>query len=278
LIIEVEGRLEQFAGVGVLRIVEDIAAAPFDNAAVEHYRDFVGKGLDYPEVMGDKQIGHVEALLQILEQFDNLGLNGHVEGAGWFIEDQQPGMQDNRPGDGDPLALSAGKFMGIAIEHFLGQADFDQCLNNQAAPLFPVTADPVDFKSFADDLFDGQSRGQGRKGILENHLDILPQRAHPPVIEFHEIMPVESYHPPAAGQSEQTHAQRAFTGTGLPDDAEGLALADSQIDAVHRLYGAHGALEETPLDREMAFQGLRLPPAGRFPAWNQGGRCYLFIY
>ena len=57
--------------------------------------------------MGDEDIGHVVPRLQPPEQVNDLGLNGHVQGAGRLVQDQQPGPQDKRPGNGDALALPA---------------------------------------------------------------------------------------------------------------------------------------------------------------------------
>ena len=54
--------------------------ACLDDTAMLHDNDLVGQSPDHPQVMGDEHIGHGVAPLQILEQFDNLGLYCHVEG------------------------------------------------------------------------------------------------------------------------------------------------------------------------------------------------------
>ena len=59
---------------------------------------------------------------------------------------------------------------------------------------------------------------------------------------------------PARGRLEQLHdrsAQRRLAATRLPDDPERLAAKNREIDAVHGLHLADGALQEAGLDREV---------------------------
>ncbi len=66
--------------------------AGLDDAAVVHDRDLVGQGAHHPQVVGDEEVGHVVAALQVAQQFDDLGLDGHVQGAGRFVEHQEAGF------------------------------------------------------------------------------------------------------------------------------------------------------------------------------------------
>ena len=56
-----------------------------------------------------------ELLLQVVEQVDDARLNGDVEGGDGLVEDQQLGLEDQGPGDADPLALATGELVGVAV-------------------------------------------------------------------------------------------------------------------------------------------------------------------
>ena len=60
--------------------------------------------LNNTQVMGNKNIGHSHFLLKVLQQVDNLGLNGHIQGAGGLVANQDFRLQRQRPGDADTLA------------------------------------------------------------------------------------------------------------------------------------------------------------------------------
>lgn len=64
--------------------------------------------------MGDEQHGHAQALLQILEQDENLRLNGDVERGGGFVGDQQRRLIGQCHGDHHALALTVRELARIA--------------------------------------------------------------------------------------------------------------------------------------------------------------------
>ncbi|MNJ82505.1 hypothetical protein D3C77_819580 [compost metagenome] len=57
--------------------------------------------------MADQQQGHPQARLERLEQFEDLQLDGHVQGGGRFVGDQQLRFVGQGHGDHDTLALAA---------------------------------------------------------------------------------------------------------------------------------------------------------------------------
>ena len=69
--------------------------------------------------MGDEQVGESQPLLDLLEQVDDAGLDGHVEGGHGLVENEQLGVEGQRAGDADALALAARELVGIAV-HVLG--------------------------------------------------------------------------------------------------------------------------------------------------------------
>ena len=63
----------------------------------------LGQPGDDPQVVRDPDHGHVQLLLQPLDQVHDLGLDGHVEGGGRLVGDQQFGEAGQRHRDHDPL-------------------------------------------------------------------------------------------------------------------------------------------------------------------------------
>ena len=73
--------------------------------------------------MGDEEIGQAELLLQVLQQVDHLRLDRDVERRDRLVADDQLGLDRERAGDADALALAAGEFVREAA-HVVGlQAD-----------------------------------------------------------------------------------------------------------------------------------------------------------
>ena len=75
--------------------------------------------LDHGEVVGDEQIGEPELVLQVHQQVDDLRLDRHVERRHRLVADDQFGIERQRAGDADALALAAGEFVRIGV-HGLG--------------------------------------------------------------------------------------------------------------------------------------------------------------
>ena len=95
----------------------------FYHAAQVHHTDAVAHVADNTQIMGDKKIGKFEFALQLFKQIKNLSLYRDIQRGSRFVKDQQLGVQNQSPGQGDALALSAGKLMGVAIHMFDAEPD-----------------------------------------------------------------------------------------------------------------------------------------------------------
>ena len=80
-------------------------------AGVGH-RDAVAKIAGQPDVVGDEEHRDPGILLEVLEQVHDLRLHADVEGGCGLIEDQQVGVERERGGDADALALSTAELVG----------------------------------------------------------------------------------------------------------------------------------------------------------------------
>ncbi len=108
---------EQVAGVLLLRPGEDIGQrAGLDHPAAVHDGDRVGDLAHHRQVVGDEQHGHAELGLEIADERQDLLLDGHVQGGGRFVGNEQGRPAGERHGDDHPLALAAGELVRVTGE------------------------------------------------------------------------------------------------------------------------------------------------------------------
>ena len=109
---------EKGTGVWVLGVsVELVPAGYLDDLAQVHDRDSVRYMPDDGEVVGDEEVGEVEALLEGAEQVDYLSLNRNVEGGDGLVADYEGRVYGKGAGNADPLALAAAELVGVAVHH-----------------------------------------------------------------------------------------------------------------------------------------------------------------
>jgi len=159
-------------------MLEDrIGRTLLDDMAIPHHQHLIGQRADHAQIMADEDIGEAVTLLQVAQQIDDLGLHRHVERRGRLVQDDEPGLQDQGAGDGDPLALAAGEFMGIAEAAGGIEADLGQRLAHQLGALGGIAAQPMHLEPFGDDVLHRHAGAEGAEGILEDDLHLAPQRA-----------------------------------------------------------------------------------------------------
>ena len=111
-------------GVRVQRLrVEVVGGGLLDHPAEVHDADPVADVPHDGQVVGDDEVGEVELVLQLLEQVDHLRLHRDVEGRDRLVGDDELGLDGQRPGDADPLALAAGELVRVLRQRGGGQAD-----------------------------------------------------------------------------------------------------------------------------------------------------------
>ena len=84
--------------------------------------------LDDREVVGDEQVGQAELALQVVEQVQDLALDRHVERRDGLVADDEVGVDRERPGDADALALAARELVRVAMDVALVEAHLAQQL------------------------------------------------------------------------------------------------------------------------------------------------------
>ena len=77
---------KQCSGIGMNGVGEQFLGGSLLHDLTEvHHGDAVGEVVDHRQVVGDKDVGQAMLLLQFLQQVQNLGLNGHVQGRNRLI-------------------------------------------------------------------------------------------------------------------------------------------------------------------------------------------------
>ena len=228
---------QQRPGVGVQGTpVQLLRGSHLHQTALVHHPDAVGEVLHHRQVVGDEQDGQIHLLLEAVEQVDHLGLDGHVQRADGLVGNDEGGVHHQRPGDAHPLALSAGKLMGIAGGVIPGQAHLVQDVVHPVKLLLFV-GHAVDLQPLGNDLLDGHPGVQGGNGILEDHLHI--PRQVPLVLLAHPAgnAPAVEVDLAAGGvvQADDGAARGGLAAAAFAHQAEGLPPVHLEGHVVHRL-------------------------------------------
>mmetsp|Transcript_22890 Transcript_22890/g.38351 ORF Transcript_22890/g.38351 Transcript_22890/m.38351 type:complete len:434 (+) Transcript_22890:3121-4422(+) len=101
-------RGQQRLRIRVLRVFENLGNRAFlDLVAPEHDNDAVGHLCHDRHVMGDEHHGGAGLTLEAVHQSKDLGLNGHIEGRGRLVRDQQARLAGQGHCDDNALAHAA---------------------------------------------------------------------------------------------------------------------------------------------------------------------------
>src|SRR5579884_2172200 len=246
-------RREQRGRVRVTRmLVQALRGADLEDPAEVHDGDPVGDLPDHREVGGDEDVREPELALEVLEQVEDLRLDGDVEGGDRLVADDQLRLERERARDADALALTAGELVRVAVVVLGVQADaLEQLLHAPLAVLLRV----VDRERLRDDLPHALPRVERRVRILEDDLHLAADRPQRALAEMGDVAPVEPHD--ARGRLEQPDDEargRRLAATRLADDPERLAAAHGQGDVLDRVHDALRPREHALLHREVLRQ------------------------
>ena len=81
---------EKALGVGMIGVCCDhFGRTLLDQFAVLEDGDLIADVFDHGEVMRDEEVGEIEFFLQIHQEIDDLGLHRDIQGADWFVADDE---------------------------------------------------------------------------------------------------------------------------------------------------------------------------------------------
>ena len=120
--------------------------------------------------MGDEDNTRTGLFLELLDELDDLGLDGHVQSGGGLIGNDELGVAGQGDGDDHTLTHTAGQLMRVLLESFLrrGNAYLGEqfhCLLVQLRLGHLL----VVLERFHQLLFNGEHRVQEGHGVLEDH-------------------------------------------------------------------------------------------------------------
>ncbi len=141
-----------------------------DDFTGAHHADALRDAVHQVQVMADQQQRHVQALLQLLEQQEDLALYRDVQRSGRFVGNQQLRLAGQCHGNHHPLTLASGEFVRIGFQAFFRLLNTDQLQQLDNAFLRFTTADAaMQQQRFADLFGHAVQRVQRGHWFLENH-------------------------------------------------------------------------------------------------------------
>src|SRR6185312_5498141 len=158
---------------------------------------------------------------------------------GRLVEHDEARLQHQGAGDRDALALAAGEFVRITFARRGIEPDLAQRIVDHPLALLG-RADAVHLEALADDLRHRHARAERAERVLEDDLHLLAQRADVALAERLQVLAVEMDAAGAALQPQQREAERGLAGARFADQADRMALAERDADAVDRLHIADG--------------------------------------
>ena len=167
-------------------IVERLCLGHLHHLAHIHHRHTAGDVFDHAEVVRYKEVGQPQLVLKIFEQVEGLRLHRHIQCRYRFVADDKLRVQRQRTRDADPLALTAAKRMGIPADILGAKPDGPEKLCH---PLLQFSAvhPSVDHQRFPHKLEQCHTRIQGRVGVLEDNLHLLPDSGQSRLVQLSYI-------------------------------------------------------------------------------------------
>ena len=143
-----------------------------DDPAEVHHRDPVGDVPGQAEVVGDDEHRQAELVAQPQQQRQDLAAHRGVQRGHRLVGDEHLGLEDERAGDDDALALAAGQLVRVAQEEALGRAQPGprQRLGDQLPRSSPAHA--VDPQALGHRLVDGVPRVERAGRVLQHQLHL----------------------------------------------------------------------------------------------------------
>ena len=123
--------------------------------AVPHHHSTVANPLHDAQIMGNEQVGKAELLTKLHQQIDYLRLNRDIESRNRLIANDELRFHCHSARNANPLALPAGKLVGITINHVRRQSHFLQPMRSHIRSI-PFEQSMLD-KPFRQNLLHCQS-------------------------------------------------------------------------------------------------------------------------
>src|SRR6185369_3850030 len=123
--------------------------------------------------------------------------------------------------------------MRITLRSLPPQSDLIEHLSNQ--PVTRAALQALSIEALANDVADLHARIERPARILKDELQLAPKASQFRAVQFGNLRAIERQLSSARlHQAHKNSSERGLSASGFPDQAECLAAADIQIDAVNR--------------------------------------------
>ena len=275
-VLQVRNARDEPLGVGMVRLAQDVAHRAFlDHAPRVHDHHPLGHLRDHPHVVGDEDDRGPRLLAKRLQQVEDLGLHGDVEGGGRLVRDEDPRPAGERDGDHHPLAHAAGELMRIVVRPPPRKGDAHRVEQLDGAVPGGAPAEVlVPSQHLRNLLADRVDRIERRHRLLEDHRD----RVAPDVAQVRVRGPGEVLVRKEDGAARDAPRRRGdephdgerghrLAAPGLPHQTQGGPRVELDREAIeHR----HGAVAGGELHGEVA-QAKERPGPRLVHRWRSFG-------
>lgn len=228
--VDLLGLLHEALGGRVLGVQEHIGhRALLDDHASVHHRHLVADAADHVHFMGDQHDGELQLAVDLGQQLQYRGGGLRVKGAGGFVAQQDLWFGRQGAGDADALFLAAGQLRRVLF-CVVRQADAgEQFCDAQVDVLARQFAGQGQWQRHVV----GDGLGGQQVEVLEDHPDLLAETAQAVGVQGGDFFAVYRDLATARFFEAVDQAQQgAFTRTGVADQAEHLAVFDTQTGGV----------------------------------------------
>jgi hypothetical protein len=229
------------------------------------------------QVVSHEQVGQAQLALQAGEQVEHLGLDRHVQRGHRLVADDQVGLAGQRTGDADPLALATRQLVGPAAAERPVEADLPQQLVDAGPAGGLAGVQLVHLQRLGDRVGDRPAGVERGERVLEHHRDPAPHGSQPSAPEGGHVGAVELDAPGGRlDEAQQGEAERGLAAARLAHQAERLAAADLEVDAVdgpHRRPALRREVDGQPLGPQQHVVAAHAPPSGDEAAGEPDGEA-----
>ena len=163
----------------------------------------------------------------MLEQADDLGLGGHVQGGDRLVRHQKLRFHGQGAGDGYALPLASGQLRRVLVQKACVQAHIFHLKFRLRPAGPPGRGDVLELQRLGDAGGDGHTGVQAGAGVLKNH---LPRALEHPLMgpERLGVTGVDAFiknaSAPGPVQVHHTAGHGGFPGAGFPHQTENFPL------------------------------------------------------
>ena len=203
--------------------------AELDELAEVHHADPVGQVLDDREVVGDHDRGRVVLDLETLHQVQDLRADRDVERADRLVGDDHLRLEHQRARQRDPLPLSAGELVRVALERVVRQPDLVAVVGDPRVLLL-ARADALDRPAARAGWREPASAGRATRTDPGTSSAGRGGRGAAPRPRSENTALARQQDPASVGFLDADHqlAERRLAAAGLADEAERFAGVDVQ--------------------------------------------------